>query len=236
MVAWRAVAASLLVLIVAGCGAGSGNTAGMSSAGPSPIVLTDTSPGRLQIYVSVTMGGYDARTRDSTTIHIGFAVGTFIPVKFVGDERLTCGGSTVQLMSRDYFDADFRTDAIAGKAVSCIYVSGDKSATIDFDIPGKLAIVSPREHATVQRGEHTPVVYSANAGSHLWVGALSLMYKAFSEPDARATQTTVDTRKFGTGEGSISLRQDPDLKVRAPKFVSVTGRAQLMTMIAVTWV
>jgi hypothetical protein len=120
--------------------------------------------------------------------------------------------------------------------MSCVYVSGDKSATIDFRIPKKLAILLPREHEAVQRSAHAAVGYSSNADAQVWVVALSPMSKAVSRPDeAGPTQATVDTRSLAAGPGSIALTQDPDLRVNAPQFASVSAGAQLMTMIAVSW-
>ena len=76
-----ALPVALILFLLIGCGQVSPG----SSIAPDPGVLKDTSPGQLTALVSIFIGGYDATTRNTTTIHISFESGEQI-VKFVAGE------------------------------------------------------------------------------------------------------------------------------------------------------
>src|SRR5258708_1442069 len=44
-----------------------------SYTGPPPIILKDTAPGQLALSLYLTVGGYDAVTRDTTELDVVFA-------------------------------------------------------------------------------------------------------------------------------------------------------------------
>src|SRR6266849_3765515 len=75
---------TLVVMVVAAsafaCGSGPPDLT--SQAGPSPVVLTDTSAGQLDLSVRVAIGGYDTPSRDITTIDVNLAHSGH-PVRFV---------------------------------------------------------------------------------------------------------------------------------------------------------
>ena len=55
---------------------------------PPPVVLKDSSPGQLAVYVNVSLGGYDASTRDGILITVNFQHDGR-QVKFVAGEHVT---------------------------------------------------------------------------------------------------------------------------------------------------
>jgi hypothetical protein len=56
----------VIVVAVTALACGGGPPQLTSQAGPSPVVLSDTSAGRLAISVRLTLGGYDTVTRDTS--------------------------------------------------------------------------------------------------------------------------------------------------------------------------
>jgi hypothetical protein len=238
MLAWRAVAASVLFMMAAGCGAGPANTAGVQSqVGPSPVVLADTSPGQLQVSVMLSTGGYDVATRENTRIDVAFSAGGH-PVKFVSGERVTCD-SVGLIQYTGTFEGTFVTAVIAGKPLTCRYLHGAKSSSIEISVPKRFVVLSPREHDVIPRGTRTVVTFDAATSSGLWgVVALGPMSKAVAHPDAiTAGQATLDTTGLQAGTGSLAFTLQPgQLRLAAPEFKAVSGSAQSSTMIAVTWV
>lgn len=222
----------LLVLTVC-CGGSTGRLD--SQVGPSPVVLTDTSPGQLSVFVAITLGGYEATSRDSGMVHVSFITGDR-PVKFVAGERVTCAGIGMTPYVGS-FEEGFAIDAIAGKPMTCDYESRKDSAQIVFGIPKRLVILSPRDHDIVPHSSHMEINFDAAAGGSVRVGALATQMKAFAEPDpATSSQVVLDTTRFQPGPGTISLTEEFDhVEIQAPAFRSAAGRASCMTMIDVTW-
>jgi hypothetical protein len=72
---------SLLLLFLALCllssqlvscgGQGAGNSQ-PDSVAAAPILLRDPSPGQLEAYFNVTMGGYERTTRETTRMYLSF--------------------------------------------------------------------------------------------------------------------------------------------------------------------
>ena len=83
-----------------GCGtgdsAGSGTSSSQSSRTLSPILLSNPSPGQLEASINMMIGGYDRTAREMTSIALDFA-SHGRSVQFVGNEHLTCNGTTIQL-------------------------------------------------------------------------------------------------------------------------------------------
>ena len=231
----KTLVAALAAAAVLGCGAVRPDLS--SQAGPSPVVLKDTSAGQLAVFVIVDQGGYNTASRDMTRIDILFQHGGR-PVNFVAGEQVVCAGGTLTRFTGS-FEGTFPSASIANRAMTCVYMSGPQSASLSFHVPARLVILSPREHQQVPDGPHTIVTYSGEVDSTLLVGAISPSWKAFAQPEAiTATGATVDTTKLQSGEGTISLRQDyVQLKeLKGPSFQSVRGRGGAITMIAVVWV
>jgi hypothetical protein len=206
-----------------------------SQAGPSPVVLADTSPAQFQVGVFVSMGGYDRSSRDGAMVDINFTAGGH-PVRFTRNEGVACNGTALTRYVGS-FEGIFRLDAIAGKPMTCVYVWGSESASITMQVPRKLVIMTPREGETVARSAGTGVTFDANSNAALTVVAIGPNAKAWTQPTGpSSTGATLDTSRVGSGSGSISMTQQLDLTgIRAPAFRSVSGRANLMTMIEVAW-
>jgi len=81
----------------------------------------------------LSVGGYDASTRDITEMAITFS-SQGRPIQFVADETVTCNGVALQ-RGGGIFDAKVSTEAFAGKLVARTYSSGRSSATIAFVAP-----------------------------------------------------------------------------------------------------
>lgn len=122
--------------------------------------------------------------------------------------------------------------------MTCVYTSGGQAAALSIPVPQKLEILSPRELDSIPHGSNTVVVFKAPRHGSLRVVALSTQMKAFAEPNPEtSTQAGLFTSGFQPGSGTISLTEELDhLPVQAPAFLSAVGRAQLMTMIQVTWI
>jgi hypothetical protein len=64
-----------------------------------PVVLHHPSPGKLDVYIVATMGGYDRTSRETTTIGLSFGFNGQ-PVQFAGSERLMCNGTVISLRNQ----------------------------------------------------------------------------------------------------------------------------------------
>jgi len=69
-----------------------------SEAGPPPLTLRNPSPSQLSVFVAVQIGGYDAVTRDKTTIALLFS-SKGRAVQLAGSEQLLCNGKALPLHS-----------------------------------------------------------------------------------------------------------------------------------------
>lgn len=224
-------------MMVIGCGV-SPTGSGSSEIEPSPIVLTDTSPGQLNVFVSLNMGGYDSVSRDRTLIDINFQHGGQ-PVKFIAGEHVICNGVVLKSFVGS-FESYIPTESIADKAMTCTYTSGQQSASINLRIPHDLAIVAPHESEQVPRSSATTIRYSGAMDTSLAVIALSANAKAVAQSkDVTATAARLDTSAFQAGNGSIALTDPfsfPLAEIHGAEFHSVSGSARRMTMVAVVWV
>ncbi|MGH7761757.1 MAG: hypothetical protein ACREOY_10150 [Candidatus Dormibacteraceae bacterium] len=233
--ALKTIVVALLAASACACGSGPPDLA--SQAGPSPVVLTDTSAGRLAVSVRLTLGGYDTPTRDRTMIDVNFEHGGH-PVRFVADERVACGGVPLQRFT-GAFEGTVRTSSIAGALVTCVYSSGGQSAPISFLAPQPPVLLSPRDREQVPHGANTAITYRVEAGPTLWIVALSPQAKAVAKPDSiTSTGATVDTTALQTGAGTIALTQPslPLNELRGAQFESLTGGAWAATVVNVEWI
>jgi hypothetical protein len=230
----------LTVLVIAAACGGPTQSGLSSQAGPSPIVLKDTSPGQIHLAVNVSLGGYDPSTRDTATVGINFTAQNR-PVKFVGGEGVTCNGIALKPFLGS-FEGTFPIDGVSGKVMKCRYTSGRQFAPVTFHVPKRLVILTPHEGEAVRLGLATTVTYESDPAVPPTVVAIGTKAKASAGPGgvspaaASSTRATLDTRALGTGSGSIAMTQQVDITgIQAPAFRSVGGHAQLMTLIAVTW-
>jgi hypothetical protein len=226
----------MALIMLSACGAAHDDFNG-SSAGPSPVVLKDTSAAQLSVIVALNVGGYDNTTRDSTRFDVMFESDGH-PVRFVAGEGVACAGVALKAFIGS-FEGSFATASIADTVMTCRYTSGQQSASLTFHVPKRLVILSPREHEQLQRGRSTIVSYTGSGDPTIWVVALSKMYKASAQPGANLTGATIDTSSFTAGDGSIAITDPnnfplPDLQ--ASQFKSASGSARRMTMVSVVWV
>ncbi len=245
----KAATASLAALLVAACGAGPttsarvatsaaspqttaspsprpspANSAGSFSiidvAGPPALILKDTSPGQLAVSLNLSVGGYDASTRNLTELAI----------MFTSRGRWVQGGT---------FDLKVSTDTFAGKLVTCTYMSGRSSATITFTAPVAPAILSPRENVELARSVRTAVTFRISGHSTMfYVIALGRSSKAWSYPAGSSpTRALLDTSAFAPGPGFVALNQSFDLPdLRGTGFQSLDAHGQATQQNSVTWV
>lgn len=223
------------MLVLTACG--HADSPGLASqAGPSPIVLTDTSPAQLAVFASVDMGGYDATSRHKARIEVYFRHGDR-PVKFVAGEQLTCNGIVPERFMG--FEISVPSESIAGKRMTCAYTSGGQSTPFSFKVPPELVILSPREGDAVARSQSTTVTYSGVTSSETWVVALSTNMKAVAKPgDITKTSAKLDTSAFQVGTGSIALTDPssfPLTDVQGAQFQSLTVKVRRATSVAVAW-
>lgn len=253
---WRVCALAGLALLVSGCAPGAATSTQSSATparttvsavstvvivddpiGPPAIVLKDTSPGQLALALSLTMGGYDASTRDMIGLGISFTHQKRL-VQFVAGEHITCNCLAVPGFGTN-FELQVSSATFSGKLITCTYSSGKTSATFTFTCPQAPAILSPQEGAQVKRGKQTPVQYRIAPDGPYYLIALDPPQKAWTPTAAsQPNPVTLNTSAFPAGPGSIAISQYftlPDL--RGPAFQSVeeiAGSAEYE--IAVNWV
>jgi hypothetical protein len=249
---WRALAALAALCLVSGCAPGAATSTGaannpasssptpytiVDNAGPPAIVLKDTSPGQLDLSLSLTIGGYDAATRDVTELDIVF-MHQRRAVQFVAGEHITCNGLTVPGLGAN-FNLKVPSETFSGKLVTCTYSSGKTSATFSFTSPLAPAILSPQDGARVARGTQTPVRYRVSPDGSYYVIALGPSQKAWTPTSAALPDPALlNTSAFSAGPGSIVLNQYFTLTdLRGPAFHSVQqSSGTAVYAIAVTWV
>jgi hypothetical protein len=217
-----------------------GTVPSRSDRADPPILLRDPSPGQLEVYINVTIGGYERTTREQTTIGLSFASNGRL-VQFAGHERLTCNGTSLPLHNRIavFQVAEAPTSTLEGHPFSCAYSAGGTSATLMLAIPSAPVICSPQDFAQVPRSPNTLITYEVRGGKLLGIVALGPGAKAIAHLDTpRLLQATVNTSAFTTGAGSLSLTQMLDLQVTrtGTPFKSLGAGGTTMTMVAVTWV
>ena len=171
-------------------------------AGPPGLILKDTVPGHLSASLHLSVGGYDASTRNITEMAISFSSQGH-PIQFVADETVICNGVALQ-RGGGIFDMKLATETFAGKIITCTYRSGPSSATIVFTAPVGPAILSPQENANLARGPRTPVTFRVGGHSTMfYVIALGPNTKAWSDPvGTQPPQSFLDTSGFSPVLGS----------------------------------
>src|SRR5260221_713924 len=124
-----------------------------SLAGSPPLTLRDPSPSQLTVFVAVQIGGYDAVTRDKTTIDLLFS-SKGRAVQFAGSEHLVCNGKALPLHGRPE-DSQIAgpTSALEGQTFHCTYSAGHTSATLTFTVPHTPTISVPRDQARLPRSK-----------------------------------------------------------------------------------
>jgi hypothetical protein len=179
--------------------------------------LSDTSPGRLELSLSLMMGGDTAETEMNVIFrHEGRRV------RFLAGEQLSCNGLAVPGYGTN-FHLKAPSDIFSGKLMTCLSTSGRTSASFTFTAPLAPAILSPEEHAQVARSARTPVSYRLSPDQAFHVVALAPPKKAWTPTAAfQPNPVLLDTSAFPSGPGSIVIHQFftlPDL--RGPDFQSV---------------
>jgi hypothetical protein len=211
----------------------------VSQAGLSPLILHDPSPGQLSVFVAVKIGGYDAVTRDKTTIDLLFS-SKGRAVQFAGSEQLVCNGKTLPLHTRPE-DSQIAgpTSALEGQTFHCTYSAGHTSATLTFTVPHTPTISVPQGQARLPRSKNTLVAYNTQGGTLMGIVALGSPAKAIARlATPGAGQATVDTSSFPTGAGSIALTETLTISVTqtGTSFVSLGARGDVLVSIDVTWI
>lgn len=125
-----------------------------------PVLLRNPSPGQLEVFISVTMGGYDRTTRETSTIGLAFQPNGR-PVQFVGQERLSCNGIRVPLHHRvaAFQVAEAPTSALEGKTFVCTYSASNASTSLVFTVPHASVIRSPLDQAQLLRRTTILITY-----------------------------------------------------------------------------
>lgn len=199
---------------------------------PPPVTLADTSPAHLDVGVGITIGGYDAASRNTTEIALQFTSGGRL-VQFTKGETLACTGAQPTNLTTS-FDHKYSTSAVANSLITCAYTSGHATASIRFQVPSAPAILAPTEGASVARGYTTPVSYQAQ-GDIEGIVALGTQQKTIATLTTPG-QATLDTAAFSTGPGSIALTQFPTVAgAMAPAFASLQTNCTAIAQVVVTW-
>jgi len=256
---WRILTVLLLALLVSGCAPGTPISlhSGASPPGPGPsptpssgsttiidgpsgppyVTLKDTSPGQLSLFMGLTIGGYDAQSRDITEMDVGFTHEGQI-VQFAAGEHISCNGLAVPGYGSN-FDLKAPSALFSGKLITCTYFSGKTSATFTFTCPLAPTILSPQENAQVRRSSHMQVSYRISPAWAYYVIALGPSEKAWTaEAPAQPNPITLDTSAFLGGPGSIAIHQFFSLSdLYGPAFRSVKEEGSSAAYeIDVTWI
>jgi hypothetical protein len=201
--------------------------------------LRDPSPSQLSVFVAVKIGGYDAVTRDKTTIDFLFSSQGHA-VQFAGSEQLVCNGKALPLHSPPQ-DSQIAgpTSALQGQRFHCTYSAGHTSATLTFTVPRTPTISALQDQARLPRSKDTRVAYDAQGGMLMGIGALGSGAKAIAHLATPGVgQATIDTSSFPTGAGSIVLTETFTIPVTQTgmPFASVGARGDVFVSIDVTWI
>jgi hypothetical protein len=205
-----------------------------------PVILRNPSPRQLEVFINVTMGGYDRTTRGTTMIGLDFQ-SSGRPVQFAGQERLICNGTIMPLHNRiaEFDVAEALTSSLEGKVFSCTYSAGSATATLVFTVPSAPVIRSPQDFAQLPRRTNTLISYHAQGGKLLGIVVLGPFAKALAHLDIPGEmQATVDTSAFPKGPGTISLSQALAFQVTQTgvPFKSLFAGGTAMAMVEVTWI
>lgn len=240
---WLLVSSQLIACANSGTGTGSSQDTGLqggaSQAGPPPITLRDPSPRQLSVFVAVKIGGYDATTRNETTIDFLFTSKGRV-VQFAGSEQLVCNGKALSLHAQ-VGDSQIvgTTKALEGQTFHCTYSANHTSSTVIFTVPRTPTISMPQDRARLPRSKNTPIVYDTKGGTLMGIVALGSPAKAIARLDTPGVgQATVDTSSFPTGAGSIALTETFAISVTqtGTPFASLGARGDVFVSIDVTWI
>lgn len=227
-----------------GAGSGSSQDTGIapgqaSLSAPAPVVLRDPSPTQLAVLVAVKIGGYDAATRDKTTIDFLFSSKGRV-VQFAGSERLVCNGKAVSLrgQSQDNQIAG-PISALSGQTFRCTYSAAHTTATLTFTVPPAAVISTPQQQARLPRSKNTRVVYETQGGTLMGIVASGTEAKAIARLATPVEgQASVDTSSFPTGVGSIALTETRVISITqtGTPFTALYARGDVLASIDVTWI
>lgn len=211
----------------------------VSFAGPPPITLRDPSPSQLAVFVAMSIGGYDAMTRDKTTINISFSSKGRV-VQFAGSEQLVCNGKALSLhIAIPGVQIEEQTSTLERKTFHCTYSAGHISSTLTFTVPRTPIISTPQNQAQLPRSKNTLVVYDTQGGTLMGIVALGSPAKAIAHlATPNIGQATVNTSSFPTGAGSITLTETlaiPITQTGIP-FASLGARGDALVHVDVTWI
>lgn len=227
----------LIGSLFAACGGQGAGNPQISKAAPT-VILHDPSPGQLEVFVSVAMGGYDHMTREMTNINLIFTSNGRI-VHFAGHEQLVCNGKAISLHNPQAQNIEGATSAVEGHTFHCTYSAGSTSATLTFTIPHAPVIRSPQEQAQLPRSKNTVVIYETQGGTLMGMVALTPSDKAIARLNTpSAGQATIDTSSFPAGAGSISLTETLNIQATqsGKAFASLKVGGTGIAMIEVNWV
>jgi hypothetical protein len=243
-------AMAMILLTITGCGAQHQSSSvvipqptstktpmGISDRIVPPVILADTSPSNLDVYVSLNVGGYDTTSRDITFIGFGFT-SQQRNVQFAAGERFTCGDHNLMRPDGTIGPLELPTGAVAGKTLNCRYVSGQTSAEITFTTPIPPTILSPADHAEVARNATTTIRYRRGSSIARSYGVVALGgTKTISLPhNTGPAQAMVDTTALHPGAGTISLAvEGVPPNTHSSPFKSFLAESQSMTYIDVIW-
>ncbi len=232
-----AVFCLLISSLFAACGGQSAGSPQISQAVAPTVALHDPSPGQLEVFVSVAMGGYDHATREMTTINLIFTSNGRV-VQFAGHEQLMCNGNAMFLHNSPAQNIEGTTSTLAGQTFHCIYSAGSTSAILTFVIPRAPVIRSPQDQAQLPRSTNTVITYETPSGTLMGLVALTPSSKAIARLNTPSVgQATIDTSAFPAGAGSISLTET--LNVQATQsgapFASLKAGGMGVAMIEVRW-
>ncbi len=195
--------------------------------------MKNTAPSQLDVYLTLTIGGYDVASREQTAIYFSFT-SAGRPVQFVGAERVVCDGKALTRYPGE-FSGTMPTASVAGKTLTCVYTSGATSTSVTLAIPQPPVIVSPHDGARIPRATTTTITYQIPPGSLAGIVATG-HGKALPAPGAMtATRATIDTSGLANGAGIISLREDLTLPTPTTTFKSLHVSAYAITLVNVTW-
>jgi len=213
--------------------------ANASKAAPPPISLSDPSPSQLTVFLLMQIGGYDAQTRDKTTLGFLFSSKNRT-VWFVGSEQLICNGKAVSLHTQPEDPQIVQpTNVLEGQPFHCTYTTGHTSATLIFTVPRTPTISAPQNQARLPRSKNTLVIYNTQGGTLMGIVALGSLAKAIARlATPHPGQATIDTSSFPTGPGSIALTETlpSSITQTGTPFSSLGSRADVLVTINVTWI
>ena len=196
------------------------------------VVPTDSSPGAMDVKLSVEEGGEE---KDGTAlVSMLFNVSDGI-AQFQAGETVTCNGLPLMYVPLLGYSAWVPTRAPGG-AYEFVYTRQGTPTKVSMKALDRPLVTSPMRGAMLQRSNHLSITYMAAGGNDVRAeaGDGKTFTLGSSQPDT-GTYTGLDVTQLKAGPGTLGLVRVVDSALQNTGFKSVETSYQVSSSMAVTW-